>query len=312
MTTGAPEVSVVIPAYDPNPRFLTEALASLVAQTETRWEAVVVDDGSKSPFDETLRPFADQPVRLMKQANGGPARARNAGIRATQAPFVAFLDADDVWEPTKLAQQLRVMAERPAVGLVYGPVLKIDETGDVVGRSRFPGVSGQAFHRLFWRNVIPTSSVLVRRACLQEVGSFDEDPALFAVEDYDLWLRVAARYEIHALETPEVRYRTHASGISRNVGRSYSGEKRVLELARQRFCSQHPAIEAEWTDRLAQVYLDWAEELIHLGRTSEARGPLLACVKLKPAHRKAWMYLMASALGANTLARLKQLRARLR
>ncbi len=302
----APTVSVVMPVYNPDPAFLRAALESVQAQTEHGWEIIVVDDGSAQPQDWIAQTFAWPNLRLLRQQNGGPGSARNAGIAAAQGRYIALLDADDVWHADKLQLQTQVLQDHPHVGLVYSGVIKIDGDDRVLGQSRHPLASGSALLPLFWRNVIPTSTVMVRKSCLDEVGVFDEDRSLIAVEDYDLWLRVVARFEIWALPLPTTKYRLHAQGISRNVGRSYLGEIKVIEKAIERFGATVPQLRLAHKKRVAQAYFDWAEELFSLHRFSEARAPLQAGLKHAPTTVRAWLRYAASFLNAKTIERLRK------
>lgn len=303
---AAPTVSVVMPVYNPDPAFLRAALQSVKAQTESSWEVIVVDDGSAQPQDWIAQTFAWPNLRVLRKENGGPGSARNAGIAAAHGRYIAFLDADDVWHADKLQIQTQILKEHAQVGLVYSGVIKIDGDDRVLGQSRHPLVSGSALLPLFWRNVIPTSTVVVRKSCLDEVGVFDEDRNLIAVEDYDLWLRVAARYEIQALPSPTTKYRLHAQGISRNVGRSYLGEIKVIEMAIERFGATAPQLRVGYKKRVAQAYFDWAEELFALHRFGEARMPLQAGLKRAPANLKAWLRYAASFLDETTIQRLRK------
>lgn len=304
-----PSVTVVMPVYNPDVNFLRQALESVRIQRGVAFEVIVVDDGSAAPQDWIPEEFSDMNLRVLRQSNGGPGRARNAGITCARGPYVALLDADDVWLPGKLARQAQLLDDNPGVGLVYSPVEKIDGDGRTLGASRHEPLSGHVLEGLFWRNFVPTSTVMVRKSALDQVGGFDEDRALVAVEDYDLWLRVAARFAVMAIREPTTRYRMHAQGISRDVGRSYRGEALVVERAVARFGTEHPALVAGRSRRLAQVHVDWAEELVSLRRTQEARAPLTRALKFSPLCRKAWALYVASFLSAGTLDRIRQVRS---
>lgn len=152
----------------------------------------MVDDGST---DDTPAVCRRHPVVYRRiQNSGGPARPRNVGIRIARGSVVAFLDADDVWLPHKLEAQVPSM-ESPDVGLVYAD-MEIWEDGRRRDGTFFTQATpreGDVLPALLAGNFVPTSTVLVRKSLVEEVGGFDEHPGLHGVEDYHLWLRLAAR-----------------------------------------------------------------------------------------------------------------------
>lgn len=290
-------VSVVIPTYNPS-EALREAIDSALAQTQPPREVIVVDDGST--VDTSWVPAAyGSRIRFLRKANGGPASARNAGCRLAVGDLIAFLDADDAWEPKKLAVQTAVFARHQDVGLVYGPVTRVDRDGRPAleaGASPYRP-SGRIAEALFLKNVVPTSTVMIRRRCLDETGGFDEDPRLISVEDYDLWLRMAERYEAVCVEQPLVRYRLHPAGISRNTNRSYSGERLVVEKAVARRAAHAPVRRAVLRRRLAQLHLEWGQEHFQANAFGEARQQFIRALRYVPWHPTAWAFALGSCGG---------------
>lgn len=189
--SSMPSVSVVIPAYN-SAGCIRRAIDSALAQTATPIEIIVVDDGSKDDTAEVVGTYPE-PVRLVRQENGGPGAARNHGVRVARGEWIGLLDADDAWLPHKLVTQLELTKD-PKAGVVHAAVVS-GATQDIPERA--------TFERLWARNVVKTSTVLVRKSAFEEVGGFDEDRALIGVEDYNLWLRLArAGWEI--IYCPEV------------------------------------------------------------------------------------------------------------
>jgi glycosyltransferase involved in cell wall biosynthesis len=217
-----PEVAVIIPAHNPGP-FLERALESVLTQTFTDWEAVVVDDGSRE--DLTWVRDVDARVRLIVQAGRGPSGARNTAIAATSGPLVAFLDADDLWMPAKLDTQLTRLRECPGTNLVDTDFEQVDGTGTRIGA----GYTGH--HRTYLDLLggcgICLSTVMLRRQALEAVGPFD--PTLRAAQDWDMWLRVAALGPVN-LRVEEVlcQYRVHAGGLSHDYAGTFIAGTRVL------------------------------------------------------------------------------------
>lgn len=225
-------VDVVIPAYNAA-AFIEDALASVVSQGDCVARVIVVDDGSSDDTVATVEAFGRRHPGLallcMRQANAGPSAARNHGLAQVQAEFVAMLDADDVWEPRKLQRQLQVF-DQPRyerLGLVYCGYGIMSQSGERQENRGFrldPTVRGDVSRRLLHANLIAgsASAVLIRRACLQHVGTFDE--RLVCAEDWDLWLRIAAHYTVDYVEEELVWLRQHPSNAQKNEVRMLGGE----------------------------------------------------------------------------------------
>lgn len=187
----APLVSVVIPAYNSS-RFIVAAVESVLAQTYSAFEIIVVNDGSPDTLEleAALRPYSPH-LRYLKQENRGPSAARNLGVREATGRYVAFLDSDDVWLPHHLADQMRYL-EAGELGLVYSNNSQIDDEGYAQNAfDRVPQDGPVTLESLLAeRCTINTSSVVVLRQALLNAGLFDE--AMRRCEDFDLWLRLAA------------------------------------------------------------------------------------------------------------------------
>lgn len=213
--TGVNGVAVVIPVYAA--RYLAEALASVFAQTRLPDEVIVVDDGSpdRQALEETLELYGDH-VRALAQLNHGAGAARNLGIRSSHADLIAFLDADDCWEPHYLDTQLKRLAAHPECDVVYSDATYFGDT-PLAGRRfmAFAPSHGEvtATSLLALRCHVPLSASVVRRAALIREGLFDT--SLRRGQDFDLWLRMALRgvkFTHHRL--PLMRHRIHADNLS--------------------------------------------------------------------------------------------------
>jgi glycosyltransferase involved in cell wall biosynthesis len=212
-----PKVAVVIPSYNCL-NYLPRTLDSLLNQTFTDYEAIVVNDGStdetKAWFDREVK---DPRVKMVSQENQGLAIARNTGIINTTAKYVAFLDSDDLWEPTKLEKQVACLDENPEIGLVYTWTTLIDEEDKPTGRIFNWSEDGNVWKTLTHWNLIGCGSVaMVRRVCLDEVGLFEPRLSRFNVnEDWEMWLRISARYPFKAIKEPLVYYRQTIGSASK-------------------------------------------------------------------------------------------------
>jgi glycosyltransferase involved in cell wall biosynthesis len=213
----------VVPAFNAA-ETIHETLVSISKQTYGRLEVIVVDDGSTDATAEIVRRhrLADSRVRLVQKANGGVASARNEGIRASRGDFVAFIDADDLWYPTKIAKQVELLsAGGESMALVYSPFRVIDRNGNVIASPRRLGVSGWVLYRHFHVNLIGNgSSILVRRDVLEELGGFDlslREAGAEGCEDLLLQLRIAAHYQFGEIPEYLVGYRRRPESMSSNV-----------------------------------------------------------------------------------------------
>jgi glycosyltransferase involved in cell wall biosynthesis len=208
-------VAVVIPAYNAE-KYVVQAVESVLAQTAPPAEVVVVDDGSTDGTAAVLSPFADR-VRVLRVPNGGVARARNVGVEATQAPWVAFLDADDVWAPDYLDRMLAAASMNPGSVLVYCGLVAVDADLRPVARRGVPTPDVALRNTLVLEP--PVVSVaqggLVDRAAFVAVGGFDEQMSTSA--DTDLVVRLAARSPVVAVDRDLVLYRQHDDQMSGSV-----------------------------------------------------------------------------------------------
>jgi glycosyltransferase involved in cell wall biosynthesis len=212
-----PAVSIVIATRNYG-QYLAVALRTVLDQTWHNLEVLVIDDGSTDNTPEVVRPFlVDSRIRYHRTDGLGQSRAKNLGIQLSRAPFIAFLDGDDEWLPTKLERQMPLFDD-PCVGVVYSRRKLMDEAGDDLPTPEAQFARGQIYDHLLVRNPVCFSSVVVRRVVFESVGMFD--PALPLAIDYDLWLRVARHFEFDFVDESLVRYRTgHANLSSRIVER---------------------------------------------------------------------------------------------
>jgi glycosyltransferase involved in cell wall biosynthesis len=228
MTTRA---TIVIATHD-HARWLREAVDSALAQTRPGVEVVVVDDGSTDETPAILRDYGSRIVARQQPQRGLPA-ARNVGLALATGEYVGFLDADDVLEPTKLERQAALLDAERGVGWTYCDVRIVDEVtgGTRLASERFDYrrrvLDGQLFRELAAGNFIPGMAPLLRRAVVAAAGPFDE--TLTALEDWDLWLRVALRAEARYLPAVLATYRLRAGGMSQDRARMDANRFRVIE-----------------------------------------------------------------------------------
>ncbi len=221
--TSQPLVSIVIPAFNAE-RFLSRTLASALGQTHTQTEIIVVNDGSTDSTRYIVEKAASQDARLrmISIRNGGVAVARNTGLDAARGEFVAFLDADDLWHPTKLENQVATLTTQNVhnAAATYTLMRLIDVNDRVVRNGSAVGHSGYIFARhLFSRPVGNGSSLFLFRELALSLGGFDASWAasgLGGCEDLDFELRIAAKHPITAIRRYLVGYRAYAGNMSSN------------------------------------------------------------------------------------------------
>ena len=189
-------VSVVIPTYN-RARKLLRAISSVLYQTFTDYDVIVVDDGSDDGTADCLKPVMDQIKYMRHPENMGVSAARNSGIKASRYPFIAFLDSDDYWLPQKLSAQMAFFKQNPEAVACQTEEIWIRKGLRVNPGKRHLKPSGEIFVPSLKLCLVSPSAVVLKRSLLDEVGLFDED--LPACEDYDLWLRISCRYPIHLI-----------------------------------------------------------------------------------------------------------------
>ncbi|AKG21003.1 glycosyltransferase family 2 protein [Calothrix sp. 336/3] len=223
-----PKVSVVIPAHNAM-AYLPETLENVLQQTFTDFEVLIVNDGSSDNIVSWATGICDTRVKLISQPNQGISATRNTGIALTTGDYIAFLDADDLWEPTKLAKQVSYLDCHPQVGLVYTGMLFIDERSYSTGRIIQSKVEGNVLDKVLLSNPIPCSSVMIRRQCFAEVGVFDRN--LRSIEDWDMWIRIAARYPLGVIPEALMYYRQVPNSLSKNYQAMEKAFVTVIEKA---------------------------------------------------------------------------------
>lgn len=244
-------VSVVMPLYN-GERYVRDAIASVQAQTEPRWELLVVDDGSTDTGPALVAAIAkaDARVRLMRTPNAGAAAARNVGLHAARGEFITFLDCDDWWQPRAIELLRNVCRVR---GAAYGHYDVVGPTGEqlVTQRIALPKVGLQ---ELLEKHAVWTCANMLRRDVL---GSDRFDVGQVGYEDHDLWLRLAHRGVVwHEVDEVIASYRIRPASHSKNHANTLMGSQRAQLRAYERLLAQPDAARrASWDDARQQVKL---------------------------------------------------------
>jgi len=291
MTASAPPlVSVIMPAFNAA-YFIEEALLSVLAQNYQPLEILVVDDGSTDDTAAVVARFGDK-IRYIRQSNAGPGAARNKGLEFATGEWIAFLDSDDTWLPGKLAKQAALMAADPELGLSFHdfyferepqqpPVLafslapQLHEFPRQEMAERSYVFSHPMFEPLLQRNYIGTSTVMIRKTCVAQVGAFDI--TMPSAQDRELWLRISKRFKLGFIDEPLTRYRYNPHSITRN------SEKRAINLIRlleRHMVDAGAATRQQVNAQLLDIRQDLAYLYFEQGRMRPARQAYLQAWRL--------------------------------
>ncbi len=261
-----PRVSVILPTYN-RLNFLRDALASVLAQTVQDWELVIVDDGSTDDTIPWIRALNDPRVHIVERAHTASKPAlRNAGIRQSSAPRIAFLDSDDRWAPSKLERQLDFHDRHPEIRWSYTGFRFIDTDGAEIDSARFrkwAPHSGWILREVLTHEAsITLPSVMVERALFDEVGGFNE--SFDAAEDYELWVRLADSFECGVLTDALLDVRKHRAVLTQRpeVSRAFARIYRNFRHRSSRgplrtIARQHEVISAVEAAILFARAVDW-------------------------------------------------------
>lgn len=299
--SGSRSVSVVIPTYN-CADLLPRAIRSTYAQTLLPSEVIVVDDGSTDSTADIVRGMSGRlpaGFTLLQKTNGGEASARNCGVAAATCELVAFLDADDVWLPTKLERQLPLFDAPPLPSLTFTGYTRVSgDSRDLVRVEGWEPTPGHALRRLMkWCCVTP-STVIVRRDVLASVGGFDESLPLST--DWDMWLRLAAAgHRFAYLPEAMTDYLWHANNMSRDQ-REIAGAALTIFSRLFRSGTLPPALQREEGRCLARWYLNRACYELDAGMGAETRCSLARAAWKRPASvRPGWFLLGARSFGVD-------------
>lgn len=290
---GCPRVSVIIPVKNGRD-FIREAVDSVLAQSFSDLEVLVVDDGSDD-YDYQRLETIDTRVQVIRLEGFGVSWARNVGISRARGAYIAFLDADDAWFPGKLLAQVRYFDEHPTVGVVFGGFLRwhandaghfgpskelMSTVDPKVGSEK--GRSGWLYARLLGGLLVGMNTAIVRREIFDTVGGFNQ--AMRQGEDYDFWLKCSRVAEMHALQGPVALYRIHGKSAMHRL----SAENHLaglLSAAVMRWGLSGPndsGIDAElFKRRLGSVEFDHAYSHFWYGSRSIARCSFLKAARMR-------------------------------
>lgn len=299
-----PLISIIVPAYNAE-AFILDAIKSITAQCYPALEILIVDDGSQDSTVALVREACPSAI-IIQQTNAGAAAARNTGLKAARGKFLCFLDADDCWLPGKLEAQIKHLKQYPETGAVFHQwfIWHPDSNGHYatphIQQNPAPqetdaALSGWIYHHLLLDCVVHTSTVMMRREVLDQVGLFKAE--LVTGEDYDYWLRVSQQFRIDKLRGTYSFYRA-AEGSLTSKPKQSNNEYNVLKQAVDRWGTLSPdgltISKHQLTERLANLAFDFGYAHFYRGSAKTARQAFIQCLKHEPSRWRAFVYYLAT------------------
>lgn len=295
-------VSVIVPTYN-RAEFLENALRSVLGQSFTDFELIVVDDGGSDHTAALVESLNAASVRYLRHdRRRGSAAARNTGLLDARGEFVAFLDDDDEWYPEKLLRQMEALeASPPEVGAVYTGAFSVERDSRRIVAQRVPTARGDLREALRGGNCLGgASSMLMRRSCFDRIGLFDERLASF--EDYDLWIRAARLCLFECVRAPLVKFSVHPQRIS--------ADRKIVAEGLDVLVAKH-GDSRPFRRRCSELYLRLGVSCCAARDVAAARRAFWRACQLNPAAAAPYAYLGFSLLGSDNLRRALHARASL-
>jgi glycosyltransferase involved in cell wall biosynthesis len=249
ISSNFPIISVIIPAYN-SEKTIKITIDSVLNQTFKNFELIVINDGSTDSTLDIISQIQDYRLKVLSFDNAGGNVSRNRGLHQAVGEFISFLDADDIWTTDKLASQLEALQANTDAKVAYSWTDYIDENGKFLVTGNHLTVNGDVYERLLVSNFLENgSNPLIYRADLVELGGFDE--SLKAAQDWDMWLRLAAKYSFICVPSVQILYRVSANSLSANLARQ---EKACLQVLEGAYHARALVSKSIWNLSLANLY----------------------------------------------------------
>jgi len=295
MTANAPKVSIIIPTYNYG-RFLQTAIDSAFAQTFKDFEVIVIDDGSTDDTKGIIQSKYAHRIKYIYQEHKGAPAARNRGFREAKGEYVVFLDADDWLSEEYLEYKVNVLNNNEDIGWVYSDWYYVDDKGLLERVSKSPSfykrkLEGDISSELFSSgNYITTDAVLIRKACIEKVGGFDE--SLPALQDYDLWLRVSMHYRVKYLNMALSYSLVHSDSLSSQMGVNPKAFLIIAKKYENVFRNRVGSV--KWLRLKADKYNQYGSYLMNISIRNEASKAFLKSILCFPFQKTVYKNLLFS------------------
>ncbi|MGM3306829.1 glycosyltransferase [Anabaena sp. WFMT] len=243
-------ISVVIPVYN-GEKTIQETIQSILKQTFTDFEIIVINDGSQDTTVDIVNQIKDIRIKIFSYPNAGLASSRNRGLKIANRKYISFMDADDIWTPDKLEAQLNALINNPTAAVAYSWTDYIDESSQFLRSGLYITVNGYALPKLLFTNFLENgSNGLFLTQSLRDLGGFDE--SLERSADWDMYLRLAADYPFVCVPAPQILYRVSNSSMSTNINKM---EKAGLKIINKAFCQAPQGLQSLKNQSLANLYM---------------------------------------------------------
>jgi len=294
-----PTVSVIIPTYN-RAEFLPTAIKSALNQTFKDIQIIVSDDRSTDHTREVVESFNDDRIRYVRnEGKKGPSATRNTAISASKGEYIAFLDDDDEWVPDKLQKQVELLDHsQPNICGVYSNRLFIDrESGKILSDNpETEQLQGNLLYQLMIKSPIHTSSVVVRKRCLEEIGLFDE--TISYMEDRDMWIRLSMKWDFEYIPVPLTKAYIHGNAhLSQNLEGQTAGRERLLEKYHHLLKKNRKS----W----GELYLCLGAQYCQLKQMKRGRKNIIKGIIRYPFNKIAYVHLFSSFFGPSNYQRLR-------
>ncbi|MBD2730079.1 glycosyltransferase [Nostoc sp. FACHB-892] len=244
-----PKISVIIPAYN-SEKTIAHTIQSVLNQTFTDLELIVINDGSQDSTLEIVTQIKDPRIKVFSYSNAGGNVSRNRGLQRAVGEFVSFLDADDLWTPDKLQSQLKALQENVTAKVAYSWTDYINTNGEFILSGKRVNVNGNVYENLLLNNFLENgSNPLICRKSLITLNGFDE--SLSAAQDWDMWLRLASKFDFICVPSVQILYRISTNSVSCNLARQ---EKSCLQVLEKAYKERPSALKHSWNVSLANLY----------------------------------------------------------
>jgi len=325
-----PRVSVIIPTYNCG-QYICETLNSVIEQAYEDYEIIIIDSSSTDNTKELIERYINkspEKIKYFYQESAGVAAARNKGLREAKGEFIAFLDGDDIWLTKKLGWQIKIMEENPEVAMLSTDVEMFNQDSLIKpsmwrfnyteeNRSLRWEIIQKQFndssiikrnlpHDLLFDNVVITSSVIVRRKCLDQVGYFDTSFSI--AEDYDLWVRISEVFPIIYFNKVTARYRYREDGLSGERELRKAKYDEFNGMVHEKLIKRHPDLRDTLKER---IYLEYREAswryLINLD-LKKARLLAIRSIRYNKLQPKLYLYILFSFMSTKVVKLIQRLK----
>jgi glycosyltransferase involved in cell wall biosynthesis len=292
-----PRVSVIIPVYN-GAKFIAVTLDSILTQTFQDFEVIVIDDGSTDNTAELVSRYRS-PVKLIRNGRMGKSASRNTGIRAAKGQLIAFVDADDLWMPQKLEVQIQHLDCHPNLKWSYSNCCIFEDNPnnviEIAIKNADKSYSGDVLRPLLIRDFVPSPTPIVFRDVFDEVGYFDETFLRHQPEDWDMWLRIAARYPVGLIDEPLALLRKHDNSLTAKEEplKTFEGVIHVIQLAISR---NQERLGGMKNKAISFRYVIFGKDLVRRGIFGEAQAMFINAIRSNPFMLQAYLYYLISLL----------------